>query len=47
MSVLGRLSDGLIRWTGKYDNKSLRIKTPYVPVYIYGISRIQVTCWLR
>ena len=29
MSVSGGLSDGLIRWTGKYDNISFRIKTPY------------------
>ena len=29
MSVLGRLSVGLIRCTGKYDNISFRIKTPF------------------
>ena len=30
MSVSGRLSDGLIRWTSKYDNISFRIKTPFL-----------------
>ena len=29
MSVSGRLSVGLIRCTGKYDNISFRIKTPF------------------
>ena len=29
MCVLGRLKCGLIRWTGKYDNISFRIKTPF------------------
>ena len=29
MCVSGRLKCGLIRWTGKYDNISFRIKTPY------------------
>ena len=29
MCVSGRLSVGLIRWTGKYDNVSFRIKTPF------------------
>ena len=29
MSVSGRLSVGLIRCTGRYDNISFRIKTPY------------------
>ena len=29
MCVLGRLKCGLIRWTGKYDNISFRIKAPF------------------
>ena len=29
MCVSGRLKCGLIRWTGKYDNISFRIKTPH------------------
>ena len=29
MCVSGMLKCGLIRWTGKYDNISFRIKTPY------------------
>ena len=32
MNVSGRLSDGLIRWTGKYDNISFRIKTPSLDI---------------
>ena len=36
MSVSGRLSVGLIRCTGRYDNISFRIKTPYICLtYIY------------
>ena len=34
MSVSGRLSVGLIRCTGKYDNISFRIKTPFLPVFL-------------
>ena len=30
MSVSGRLSVGLIRCTGRYDNISFRIKTPFL-----------------
>ena len=30
MCVSGRLKCGLIRWTGKYDNISFRIKTPFL-----------------
>ena len=32
MSVSGRSSVGLIRCTGRYDNISFRIKTPYIYV---------------
>ena len=31
--VSGRLSVGLIGWTGKYDNISFRIKTPFIVYY--------------
>ena len=34
MCVSGGLKCGLIRWTGKYDNISFRIKTPYIYIYI-------------
>ena len=30
MCVSGRLKCGLIRWTGRYDNISFGIKTPYI-----------------
>ena len=33
MSVSGRLSVGLIRCTGKYDNISFKIKTPFFNIH--------------
>ena len=35
MCVSGRLKCGLIRWAGKYDNISFRIKTPYHKIKHY------------
>ena len=46
MSVSGRLSDGLIRWTGKYDNISFRIKTPFFPLQRLSFeSRVISLSW--
>ena len=38
MCVSGRLSVGVIRRTGKYDNISFRIKTPYFLYFKMPIS---------
>ena len=39
MCVSGKLSVGLIRCTGKYDNISFRIKTPYLNVQFLHLRR--------
>ena len=38
MFVLGRLKCGLIRWTGKYDNISFRIKSPFAIIYTWEVK---------
>ena len=37
MSVSGRLSVGLVRCTGKYDNISFRIKNPFFFFFLYQV----------
>ena len=39
MCVSGRLKCGLIRWTGKYDNISFRIRTPYM-THIHSLEEL-------